>query len=250
MTASAVWLALAIAASADAANVPARPPALRLEQLSKPVQEAEALVRDSEWHKALGVLDAALAAGLPDPRAYELRAEVLVRLGRYGQAVADAQRAAELLPGKEAWNARRLKSIAENGVNEYLTMLKEADAALRRNPADAKAFYRKAWALAGVGDKPAARENLRLAAGADSSFEGSYFEACALPEEADLVKVFQGGGPAARSVPPPPIREAAVPSAASRAIPRRLYPSLALAAGAAGLGLCLLFGRRECGPRR
>lgn len=161
-------------------------------------------MRSGETNKALRILDEAVAGNPSDARAFELRAEVLLWLGRHRLAAADVARALQLAPGSPSWRIERLQAISSSALNNYKILLQEAEEAVKHNRKDAQARYRMAWAHAGLGQNVEAIEALRAAATLETPYSGAYLRAVQLGKDADLIGIFSPTPKAAYPEPPPP----------------------------------------------
>lgn len=103
-------------------------------------------------------------------------------MGRLGQAMA-------LDPGNAA--ARDWHSTIANRNGDYSAALGSAERSITSDPNDAVAYYNKARALAGAGDKQGSLEALTMASRVDPSYSKMVAEASAISETEQLDLLFQ-----------------------------------------------------------
>ncbi|HAH07352.1 MAG TPA: hypothetical protein DCM05_12665 [Elusimicrobia bacterium] len=144
-----------------------------------------------------------------DPRlsvAYAQRAEALLRLRRFAEAERDIEETLRRGVGnRENW--LRLQRLAQDKLSRYRDMKAAAERALKADPKSAKAFNDLARAEAGLGSREAMIAALRQAAMIDGpAYGGRYRLALKLPDEADLLALFDETQtqPAAQAPPASP----------------------------------------------
>lgn len=106
--------------------------------------------------------------------------------------------------------ARSWRTSVLNRIGDYAAALASAEQTLSGRPDDARAYFNKAYALAGAGDKKGALEALGLAARADAAYQPALDRALQLPGPEDMALFF---GEWAESHPqaPPPSRRSRYP---------------------------------------
>jgi tetratricopeptide (TPR) repeat protein len=109
-------------------------------------------------------------------------------------------------------SARSWRSAILNRIGDYSSALASAKESLTGNPDDAGAYYNKAYALAGQGDKPGVLDALTQAARLDPGYQPVLDQALMLPRPEDLAMLFSGS--AASHLPAlPPARRRPLPLA-------------------------------------
>ncbi|MFA6317788.1 MAG: tetratricopeptide repeat protein [Elusimicrobiota bacterium] len=148
-------------------------------------------------------------------RAWTLRAVADSNLGKHKDAVYNASVALLLAPGNAT--ALQMRSWSFNKTGRYKEALRDADLTLLQEPANPFHYYNRAYAQAGLADRPGATSSLKKASDLDDRFTKTYKAAVEAPEEADLVYLFDLMGPGTGD---------AVPAKPSR-MPRPLLYGLA-----------------------
>lgn len=87
----------------------------------------------------------------------------------------------------QSWRATIL-----NRIGDYSAALGSAEQGLTGNPDDGGAYFNKAYALAGTGDKKGMVEALTQAARLDASYRPLLDQALQLPSEEDMTLIFSG----------------------------------------------------------
>lgn len=187
--------------AADAAKLAGLTPVQASAQATENARQA-LLLKDYP----LAVAHASKAIEFNDKNAQALnyRAIAYNHQQNYADAVADASAALALAPGSGA--ALQTRSWAFSQQKRYREGLQDAEATLLTDPKNAYAYQNKAFALAGMGDRAAALDALRLSASLDARFQGQYERALQIPKDQDLTLLFQDTGstvaPAAKVAAP------------------------------------------------
>ncbi|HBT61146.1 MAG TPA: hypothetical protein DEB40_05325, partial [Elusimicrobia bacterium] len=167
---------------------------------------AQAAIRSGDPLKAIGELNRAIALDPMNAQALNLRAIVEADGRHYADALQDINRSLMILPHSSA--SLDTKSMISNRAKDYAGALAAANEALRIDSRDAYAYFNRAHALAGQGDRDGALEALRQAAFLEPSYERPLQEARALLASADMTLLF-------------PDREGLLSAACSRPVARR-----------------------------
>ena len=203
------------------AGAPASPPPAAREASSGSARAQKSASEAQAAHAALGLGDLPEAVGRAgkalefDPgnaKALDYRAIAYIRQGRYADAERDAEAALALNPGD--LTAREIRLWARGRQGHWSEALSDADALVARAPKSAYAHYSRAFALAGLGDKAAALDELRRAADLDPRFGAKLDEARLLPQDGDMALLFAGEFDSAKP-PAPPQRGRLTPVAAA-----------------------------------
>lgn len=171
------------------------------------VEKSAALTREAA--SALSVKDYAVAHEVAtqaidlNPRnaqAYNFRAIADNKLQRYNDAVYDASAALALAPGNSP--ALQSRSWAFNNQKKYREGLADANVILESEPENPYAYQNRAFALAGLGQREEMLSSLKRSAELDPRFKPRYEAALQVPENADVLFLFDDA-PAAAPAPAP-----------------------------------------------
>ncbi|MBI5622857.1 MAG: tetratricopeptide repeat protein [Elusimicrobia bacterium] len=164
------------------------------------VLKAEGLVDQASGALGLGDYseggDLAARAAATDPlnpQAWTLRAVADSNLGRHRDAVYNASVALLLTPGNTT--ALQMRSWSFNKTGRYREALRDADITVVREPRNPFHHYNRAFAQAGLADRPGATTSLKRASDLDGRFAPTYKAAVTAPEDADLLFLFDMMGP-------------------------------------------------------
>lgn len=75
----------------------------------------DAHIQVQDWPAALDAVDQSISLAPHKPQSFEVRAEILQRMGRPQAAVGSLEKAIEMLPGDASLQARKAKLLRENG---------------------------------------------------------------------------------------------------------------------------------------
>ncbi|MFA5140043.1 MAG: protein kinase [Elusimicrobiota bacterium] len=164
--------------------------------------ERRLAVRDRDG--ALALVDQALAEDPDSPRALQLKAELLLRDGRFEEALPVSTRLLELAPDNAA--ALNMRALALNRLRRFLEALRDAEAALRSKPRSSMGYFNRAFAQAGLGRRQEAARDLEKAAALDSRYLAKLDRLKALAADADAALVFGDEDASARAPSAPQIR--------------------------------------------
>ena len=232
------WNAAAGAGGAGPADSPARPSA-EIATLAASgaarlaAQQAESGVKNAlklgDAEGAAEILTKALKNDPNNPLLLNLRAQTYGRLGRWEEALTDANAGLALAPGNMALLA--IKAMAENRTHRYRDALATSNEMIKTDPKSAWAFANRAHAWGGLGNRDAMLADINQAASLDKRFAQAATDAAQLqlPSDSDMMFLFPGEGKARKSAP-----------AASTAGRGRSF-SVVVGAGIAG-GLLLAMG--------
>lgn len=132
------------------------------------VAAAESLLDLGDFEGALREAEAALELDSSNVRAFQIRAEALNRLKRWGEAELAAWRAAEL--SREDPEAFLTMAWAQLHQDKLEEALRNASAAIRKNPADARSYLTRALAYERLGRRDLMLTDLRAASALDSGY--------------------------------------------------------------------------------
>ncbi|MDD5304023.1 MAG: hypothetical protein PHS14_13060 [Elusimicrobia bacterium] len=107
-------------------------------------------------------------------------------------------------------SARSWRTAILNRIGDYASALASAEQTLIGSPDDARAYFNKAYALAGAGDKPGAIGALTQAARIDPSYQPALNKALQLPDPEDMQLLF-GEWAASHQPAVPPSRNSGYP---------------------------------------
>ena len=138
-------------------------------------RQAATAIRLGDPLNAMGLLNRAVALDPTNTQALNLRAIAEAHDRDYSAALQDINRSLMIAPHRSA--SLDTKSKISNRAKDYAGALAAADEALRIDSRDAHAWFNRAHALAGQGDRAGMLEALRQAALLDPSYERSLQEA-------------------------------------------------------------------------
>jgi tetratricopeptide (TPR) repeat protein len=178
-----------IPAAAAAAKVSeARASLSDIKQSEAVIKEASAALSHGDHGRAALLASRAIKLNAANAQAWNLRAISEIQGQSYDDAVYDASFALALLPGGGA--ALRTRAWAYNKLGRYRQALDDADQTIQRDPDDAFAHENRAFALAGLGQREDALEALARAAALDARFSARQAAAVKLGAKDSLLPLF------------------------------------------------------------
>ncbi|MBI5624690.1 MAG: protein kinase [Elusimicrobia bacterium] len=151
-------------------------------------KEAAAALAVKDYLRAIESATRAIEANDGNAQAWNYRAIANSKLGRYDAAVRDASHALALAPKNPA--ALHTRSWALNKLGRFQEGLTDADEVLAREPDNAFALQNRAFSLAGLGDRRGMLAALKRAAEIEKRFQARYEKAVQVPENADVLFLF------------------------------------------------------------
>ncbi|MFA6318827.1 MAG: protein kinase [Elusimicrobiota bacterium] len=151
-------------------------------------KEAASALTVKDYLRAVEAATRAIELNDGNAQAWNYRAIAHSKLGNYESAVRDSSYALGLVPNNTA--TLHTRSWALNKVGRFKEGLADADFVLARELDNAFALQNRAFALAGLGDRKGMVEALKRSADADPRFEKRYAQAVQVPENADVLFLF------------------------------------------------------------
>ncbi|MBI5883919.1 MAG: tetratricopeptide repeat protein [Elusimicrobia bacterium] len=209
-----------------------------IRQADELVSQAANSLSLGDFPQAGAVATRAVGADPLNAQAWTLRAVADSNIGKHDNAVYNASMALLLVPGNTT--ALQMRSWSFNKTGKYREALRDADFTLAREPGNPFHHYNRAFAQAGLADRPGATASLKNAADLDARFAPPYKAAVSAPQDSDLLFVFDlmGPGTGAAAPPPPPKR-----------FPRGLLYGLAAAGSLLGAAAVVYGLRRAMSSR-